>query len=264
MKPELTAYLHSPHARVAWHTVSYWPWRHLVHPIQIVRQLPGLCDAREEVPDASTHPCEEPAPRPGDLRAVPLAPPICREPGNRTYTYFLSDQTNPVHSIRMLLKVGGADPTHGPVGGIHWHMNVGNKVEYIATDEARQKIGWVRHTSQQGVVTEFRTPSFTNQVAPASIRTMDCVDCHNRPAHKLESPNNAVNLAMTLGLIDASLPYIKTNCVFVLVQDYKDEKEATNTIAADPCWEVPERNRRSARQEGRRGRAANLPRQFLP
>ena len=46
----------------------------------------------------------------------------------------------------MLMKVGGGDPTHGPVGGIHWHMNVGNKVEYIATDEARQKIPWVRMT----------------------------------------------------------------------------------------------------------------------
>jgi hypothetical protein len=37
-------------------------------------------------------------------------------------------------------EVGGSDPTHGPVGGIHWHINVGNKIAYIATDEARQKI----------------------------------------------------------------------------------------------------------------------------
>ena len=67
----------------------------------------------------------------------------------------------------MLLKVGGGDPTHGPVGGIHWHMNVGNKVEYLATDEARQKIPWVRVTDSQGVVTEFRTPRFTNAVDEA-------------------------------------------------------------------------------------------------
>ncbi len=50
-----------------------------------------------------------------------------------TYNYFLGDETNTPFTVRMLMKVGGGDPTHGPVGGIHWHMNVGNKVEYIAT-----------------------------------------------------------------------------------------------------------------------------------
>ena len=37
----------------------------------------------------------------------------------------------------------------GPPSGIHWHMNVGNKIDYIATDEARQKIPWVRMIDEQ-------------------------------------------------------------------------------------------------------------------
>ncbi len=65
---------------------------------------------------------------------------------DRTFNYFLDDKTNTPFSVRLLLKVGGADPTHGPVGGIHWHMSVANKIEYIATDKARQVIPWVRLT----------------------------------------------------------------------------------------------------------------------
>jgi len=63
---------------------------------------------------------------------------------------------NTYAQIQQVLKVGGGDPTHGPVGGIHWHMSIADRVEYIATDEARQKIPWVRLTDSQGVVTIFR------------------------------------------------------------------------------------------------------------
>ena len=131
----------------------------------------------------------------------------------------------------MLLKVGGGDPTHGPVGGIHWHMNVGNKVEYIAADEARQEIPWVRMTDSQGVVTEFRAPRFTNTVHEAAVRQMDCMDCHNRPAHRYQSPNAAVNLAMSLGTINPALPYIKSNAMYALTRPYTNEIQARESIA---------------------------------
>jgi nitrate/TMAO reductase-like tetraheme cytochrome c subunit len=149
----------------------------------------------------------------------------------RTYTSFLSDESNTVYTARMLMHVGGGDPKHGPVGGIHWHMNVGNKVEYLATDHNRQKIPWVRLTDPQGVVTVFTTPGFTNKVDPDAIRTMDCMDCHNRPAHRFESPNDAVNLAMMLGRIDAKLPWIRTNAVGLLDRPYNSQTEALQTIA---------------------------------
>src|SRR6185369_13811154 len=129
------------------------------------------------------------------------------------------------------MKVGGGDPTHGPVGGIHWHMNVGNRIEYIPGDDVRQKIPWVRMTDAQGVVTEFRTPKFTNSVDAASVRRMDCMDCHNRPAHRYQTPNSAVNLAMSLGKIDRSLPYIKTNAVDVLTRAYTNDLQASRSIA---------------------------------
>jgi nitrate/TMAO reductase-like tetraheme cytochrome c subunit len=159
---------------------------------------------------------------------------------DRTLSYYLPDQTNTLYSIRLLLKVGGDDPTHGPVGGIHWHMNVANKIEYIATDEARQKIPWVRMTDAQGVVTEFRSTSFTNDVSQLPKRTMDCMDCHNRPAHKFQAPESAVNLAMSLGHIDPALPYIKTNAEGLLCRTYKDEASALQTIATTLANNYPQ------------------------
>jgi hypothetical protein len=150
---------------------------------------------------------------------------------DRTYNYFLTDATNTPYSVRLLLKVGGADPTHGPVGGIHWHMSVANKIEYYASDEARQKIPYVRMTDAQGVVTEFRAGRFTNTVSDAQLRRMDCMDCHNRPAHIFTTPVDAVNLAMSLGKIDRSLIYIKTNAVDVLAKHYATQDEALKGIA---------------------------------
>ena len=45
----------------------------------------------------------------------------------------------------MLIKTGGGDPSLGQAGeGIHWHMNIANKITYFATDEQRQVIPWVR------------------------------------------------------------------------------------------------------------------------
>src|SRR6476646_2398982 len=48
---------------------------------------------------------------------------------DRTYQHYLSDEANAPFAVRLLLNVGGGEPSRGPVGGIHWHMNIANKVE---------------------------------------------------------------------------------------------------------------------------------------
>jgi hypothetical protein len=150
---------------------------------------------------------------------------------DRTFSYFQGDASNSPYSIRLSIKIGGADPSRGPVGGIHWHMVVGNEVEYIATDAARQKIPWVRTTDPQGVVTVFRDPKFTNDISQFEIRKMDCMDCHNRPSHRYVAPDRAVNLAMELGQIDRTIPWIKTNAVYILTRKYDTDIQARDGIA---------------------------------
>jgi nitrate/TMAO reductase-like tetraheme cytochrome c subunit len=118
-------------------------------------------------------------------------------------------------------------------------MNVGNKVEYIATDDARQKMPYVRVTDAQGVVTEFRARLFTNDIKNFTVRAMDCMDCHNRPAHKYQTPNSAVNLAMALNRIDPKIPWIKTNSVYVLTLKYTNETQALQSIATKLAERYP-------------------------
>src|SRR5215471_5360791 len=163
MKPELVTYQHSPHARVsctechigrgaAWYVRSKLSGTYQVYAVmanKFPRPIPtpvhNLRPAQE-----TCEQCHWPSKFVGNL--------------DRIYSYFLGDSTISPYSLRLSMKVGGGDPTHGPVGGIHWHMNVANRVEYIATDKARQDIPWVRRIDAQGTVTEFRTAKFTNDI----------------------------------------------------------------------------------------------------
>jgi len=230
MKPELTTHDHGPHARVAcvechvgkgvsWFVKSkisgsYQLYAVAFHkyPTPIGTPIKNLRPSRDTCEE-----CHWPQSFIGNL--------------DRTFNYFQSDASNSPYSIRLLLKIGGSDPTRGPVGGIHWHNLPGNKVEYVATDDARQKIPWVRVTDAQGKVTVFKTARFTNDVSKMELRTMDCMDCHNRPSHRYLSPERAVNQAMAMGKIDSTMPWIKTNAMFVLTRTYKTDEEATNSIA---------------------------------
>lgn len=232
MEPEMTAYQNGPHARVSCsecHIGSGATW-------YVKSKFSGMYQVYATVTNKYPRPITTPI---RNLRPAQETCEQCHWPkkfvGNtdRTYDYFLDDRANTPFSVRLSLKVGGGDPTHGPVEGIHWHMNVGNKIEYIATDKARQEIPWVRSTDSQGVVREFRSPSFTDDPSKYAVRTMDCMDCHNRPAHVYQSPKRAVDLAMKLAQIDPGIPSIKSNAVKVLIKPYKDETEAVQTIATE-------------------------------
>jgi len=112
-------------------------------------------------------------------------------------------------------------------------MNIYNKVEYIASDEARLIIPWIRVTSPDGKVTIYQAkdkPLKPEQVAAATPRRMDCIDCHNRPSHIYNTPMRAVNVAMSTNRISASLPSIKANAVTVLTAEYKTTDEALSKI----------------------------------
>jgi nitrate/TMAO reductase-like tetraheme cytochrome c subunit len=238
MKPEMVTYHNGPHARVACVECHIGPGATWF----VKSKLSGTYQVYATLMDKYPRPVPTPI---KNLRPAQETCEQCHWPkkfsGNleRTYNYFLGDETNTPFTVRMLMHVGGGDPTRGPTGGIHWHMNVANKIEYIATDDARQKIPWVRMTDPQGVVTEFRTPRFTNDISEFNIRTMDCMDCHNRPAHTYETPNDAVNLALSLGGIDRSLPYIKTNAVFALTRAYTNEAQAVRSIATFLAGKYP-------------------------
>lgn len=242
MKPEFVTYSHGPHARVACVECHVGSGAEYF----VKAKVSGMHQVYALALNSYSRPIPTPV---KNLRPAQETCEQCHWPRKfvgdkvKTYDYFLGDETNTFHQVKLMLKVGGADPTHGPVSGIHWHMSVANRIEYIATDDARQKIPWVRSTDPQGVITEYRSPKFTNNISGYTIRRMDCIDCHNRPAHRYRSPEDAVNTAMSLGEIDPGLHWIKTNAVYVLAEKYKTEEEATNQIATQLSARYPDEPR---------------------
>lgn len=230
MHPELTTYLHSPHARVACSECHIGPgaaW-------YVKAKFSGLYQVYATLFNKFERPLKTPV---KSLRPAQETCEQCHWPqkfsGNldRTYPHFLSDERNTPFTVRLLLKVGGSDLTRGPVGGIHWHMNVENRIEYITRDGLRQVIPWVRVVDPQGVVTEFQTADFKAEPDKDVSRTMDCMDCHNRPAHIFQTADEAVNMALYLGLLDPALPFIKKVAVEALSQTYATGEEAMRKIA---------------------------------
>jgi hypothetical protein len=231
MEPEFVTYQHSPHARVGCVECHIGPGAEWY----VKAKLSGLYQVYATA--ANKYPRPVPTPI-QNLRPAQDTCEQCHWPQKfsddivRTRTHFLSDATNTEYSVRLMMKVGGGDPKHGAINGIHWH--VANQVEYLPTDATKQKIGYIRYTGADGKVIEYRASGMTNAVDMAALRTMDCMDCHNRPAHAYKKPNEAVDRAIALGSIDPTLEFIRRNAAELLVRtNYTTVAEALGTIDAE-------------------------------
>ena len=233
MNPEYTAYSLSPHARVRCVDCHVGPgagW-------YVKSKLSGAY----QVYSVIFHKYPKPIPTPvRNLRPAQETCEQCHWPRKfygaqlKVFYHFGSDEQNTPRQIRMLINVGGASPAEGQPSGIHWHMNIANKIEYIARDEHRQDIPWVQVTDQQGRVTVYQSkdnPLKPEEIAKMPKHRMDCVDCHNRPTHIYAPPDRSVDEALLARRIDASLPFIKAQAVEALAAEYKTTPEAEQAIA---------------------------------
>jgi len=153
----------------------------------------------------------------------------------KTFNHYAYDEKNSLRQQRMMLNVGGGDKNTGPVAGIHWHMNIANEITYIPSDDRRQVISWIRVKDRQGNVTDYydRTRPLTPaQIESGEKRRMDCIDCHNRPAHRYLPPDLAVDQSLAAGTLDPGLPYLKRETIASLSQAYSTENEAVQQIAS--------------------------------
>jgi nitrate/TMAO reductase-like tetraheme cytochrome c subunit len=114
----------------------------------------------------------------------------------------------------------------------HWHTRGGRVVEYIATDEKRTTIPYVKVTERNGQVTEYFGEDVT-AVPSGERRRMDCLDCHSRPAHRFAaSAELAVDEAIGAGRVARSLPFVRKEMVAALKASYSDEAAAESGIRA--------------------------------
>lgn len=225
MKPEFTAHQRSPHARVECvqcHIGSGASW--------FVRsKLAGTGQVFAVIFNNYPRPIPVPV---RNLRSARETCEACHWPQKfgedrvKDIPNYGNDEQNTLTHTVLLLHVGG-----GPYGvGIHGrHLGEGVRVRYYASDDKRQTIPWVEYTAG-GKTTVYAADK--NTPDSSKIRTMDCMDCHNRPTHTFEIPERAVNRAMSIGEISTALPFAKKESVEILKQTYSTSDDAAARIPA--------------------------------
>lgn len=233
MEPEKVAHARSPHAHVRCVECHVGPGAEWY--------LRAKLSGAEQVWGVLTDSYPRPIPVPvHDLRPARETCEHCHWPGQhagvqrlKTRTAFLPDEANTRWDISLLVDVGGRATDAGG-HGIHWHLDPNRRVEYIASDATRQTIPWIRVTdTRTGATTEYQSsdaPLTAEQIAAGPIRTMDCLDCHNRPSHTFDPPAVAVDRAILAGAIDPSLPAIKRLGAELLAGDYASLDQARTAI----------------------------------
>jgi hypothetical protein len=135
------------------------------------------------------------------------------------------DEANTPTKTTVRVHVGGPIGGTGTGTGVHWHMNRANVVEYVALDDKREQIPYVRVSSRDGRVREYFAEGVTAaDVADQPRRRMDCLDCHSRPAHRFAaSPEREVDAAIGSGQINSQIPFIRREAVRALRGTYSTQ-----------------------------------------
>lgn len=233
MEPEHTAYQNSPHANVLCvecHVGAGASW-------YVKSKLSGLHQIYAVLTNDYNRPIETPL---HDLRPARETCERCHWPEKFyarslwTYKYFLADSLNTEWDVLLQMKTGPEYSGLGHTEGIHWHINPAISIEYSSDNDKRELINYVKYTD----LTTGKTITYTDSINPVSdsvinsaeMRTMDCIDCHNRPSHNYESPPVYFDRAMLAGDIRKDIPFFKKAAMGVLYGTFSDKDTAMMKI----------------------------------
>ena len=233
MQPEFTAYLNSPHQRVSCVECHIGPGAGWF----LRSKLSGV----HRVLAVTFHNYDHPIPSPVEqMRPARETCEQCHWPlkftGDRLIVRkkFSDDEKNTVLTTVLLMKIGGHNGQAAV--GIHGrHLDVKSRVQYTAIDRQRQVLPRVTYLDDAGKKVEFVSSdakATAEQLAAGETRSMDCLDCHNRPAHTFQLPDRALDQALSNGLISPDLPFIKKQATAVLKAKYLDRDDAARRIAS--------------------------------
>ncbi len=224
MEPEYTAHERSPHSRVACAECHIGPGASWF--------VKSKLDGTWQLIAVAFNLYPRPIPTPlHDLRPARDTCEQCHWPTKfvgdrlRIRKHYKEDEANTELTTALLLRVGSGDP--GGSSGIHWHVDPNVTIRY-RSDESREEIYDVEFTDADGKLTHF-----SDRKAPEEggvWRTMDCVDCHNRPTHIYQPPATAIDDAISAGLIDRSLPYVRREGLRIIDAKYSSHEEARQKI----------------------------------
>jgi hypothetical protein len=234
MEPENTAYQNSPHANVLCvecHVGSGASW-YVKSKISGLRQVYAVL--------TNTYPRPIPTPL-HDLRPARETCEKCHWPQKFyarslwTKKYFLADSLNTEWDIILQMKTGPEYSGLGLIEGIHWHINPAVNIEYISENDKRENITYVKYSNKTtGEVTIYRNadnPVSDSLITASETRTMDCIDCHNRPSHNYNSPNVYFDKAMLTGEVSKDIPFFKKVSMGVLRETFSTNDTAMLKIS---------------------------------
>lgn len=148
-----------------------------------------------------------------------------------TVKHYSDNTDNSLSTTYLIMKTGGGTQRQGQGLGIHWHIQ--SQINFISLDPLKQTIPWIEVIDEKGnhtVYTDVQNPLTPDQIAKADKHRMDCIDCHNRISHTFQSPTQAMDQALSLNNINATIPVIHKKGVEVLSGKYKDSAEADKAI----------------------------------
>jgi nitrate/TMAO reductase-like tetraheme cytochrome c subunit len=228
MQPEYTTYARSPHARVACVECHIGPGANwfvkskLSGSWQVVAVAFNLFPRPIPVPVQNLRPARETCEQ-------------CHWPNKfvgdrlKVISHFSEDETNSALKTVLVMKVGGRQA--GGSQGIHWHVDPDHTVRYRA-DEKRETVYEIEMVDKSGATRRWLGPAAKTPEATqaTSWRTMDCVDCHNRPTHIYRSPEEELDAALLEKRIDPALPSIRREGLKALRVDYPSHEAARADI----------------------------------
>lgn len=226
MMPEYHRYQASPHANVSCvecHVGEGITW-FVKAKINGMRQLYGMM----------TNNYQRPIPAPVEhMRPARATCEHCHRPEHFTgeklkvYERFDTDRDNTRKFTILLMKIGHASAVPGATESVHWHVDPGNTVEFISDKNQRRYIPWVKfQKAGQGPV-EFKytgTELPSAEVEQSEKRTMDCLDCHNRPTHIYMMPDDAMDEVLRKNPALRQIPYFKKAALEVLHRDFSTQE----------------------------------------
>ncbi|HUF78686.1 MAG TPA: NapC/NirT family cytochrome c [Thermoanaerobaculia bacterium] len=233
MEPEYTAYQASPHSRVACVECHIGPGASWF----VRSKLDGVRQVWKTTLDSYERPIGTPI---HDLRPARETCEQCHWPAKhhgdkvKVFARFGTDETNRPSYSAMVLRTGGGSLEAGRAGGIHWrHIEADNRIRYVSQDDDREQIVWVELTTPDG---ERRVYTREGDELPAPpelelrARTMDCIDCHNRPTHLFEVPANALDQELAARPELVGLPYYKGQALAAIEGSYATREAGIEAV----------------------------------
>lgn len=233
MNPEYVAYQNSPHAKVKCaecHIGEGVDWF-------VKAKISGLRQVYRYMLDSYERPIATPI---HNLRPARETCEKCHWPQKfygltlHEKKYFLVDSLNTEWDVLLNMKIGPSHQSQGFSQGIHWHINPDIKIEYT-TNEKHDTIFTIKVTNlKTKKVTVYKDTKL--DMAPRakeynkSYRTMDCMDCHNRPAHEYRTPSYYINNLIASNPSIAAIPWFKVATMSALKVKYKTRDSANAGI----------------------------------